>query len=1029
MLSPIALNRFYKALFLRERNSSFLSPILFLAGLKKIRSWKKLRGFRVTPSNFKTRVSFDHLSFFKLGVLLGQKKIRPKKNIDKSWLIDSTNYEFSELDISGYVDRFFILNEYAERGIINPFLYQIAKAIDKVSKKTNTSDLEISICLSSELPILERLIRRAFILELNVCGLKGELRGANDSDKYKEFTRKFYSLEHRLVFFEKYPVLFRTVVTKLDLWAESIIEFLLRLKSDRTLIEKTFGVPLNANLKSISLSGDTHNNGRSVLVIEFCSENFLIYKPRSTSIEFGFQKYIKFFNSVNPNLELLCISVLDMDTYGWVEYVPFIEQLTQNESDIYHYRLGFLTAIVYSINGVDIFFENLISSGTNPVIIDLETMFHTSIDKKNGNGPVSALQLSLYDSIIGIGILPQPNQGATESELFDVSVMGAKKNAQAPYKVSGVENFGRSDMRIAEITGWINENKASSENDFSHLTKINALFHGLEDGLKSVFIHKEALGSTGGVVDKCFKNSKRRLLVRDTKTYGAIQDDEAHPDLLRDQIEREWHWDNLWSEVVDRPNLSLFIHSELNQLKQGDIPYFSGYIDSISITGSDGSVINLSSFLDESPIDLVKNKLISLSQEEIENQIRIASISLGLVNKPNVTQPLIIPSNEATINAASIGNFIYKRLGLYDQCLWCDTSINPVPKAKNFDPVRVIPCDPFLYDGILGIAMFFDDLHRCTANKNFYNISNDLALSVFQEVERNTHYGPSGFTGLSSIIYVINRSITKQNSSLSSYEFRLTSILKLIEAKIAKEERLDFLLGISGVASALLPYVSRTSSKTGLSILRNLLNRLTVAGNEILRTNECIAGMDYLRGFSHGISGISFSLYRLGDFFKAEEVNDLVTKLLLHEYALIKDGIWTDSHIYGGDHLVGWCHGSAGIALALSSMPKIVEKNKFINDYYHKAVSNTLLKGVYESKCLCHGTGGNLLCLRKLSYENKMIYKLSNQFQHDLLERGFSSMGAAQTMGVGLMTGLTGAGYYLLGASDMNFDYDFLTLS
>jgi lantibiotic modifying enzyme len=325
--------------------------------------------------------------------------------------------------------------------------------------------------------------------------------------------------------------------------------------------------------------------------------------------------------------------------------------------------------------------------------------------------------------------------------------------------------------------------------------------------------------------------------------------------------------------------------------------------------------------------------------------------------------------------------------------------------------------------------MFFDDLHRLTDNKNFYSISNDLALSVFKEIECNSHYAPSGFAGLSSIIYVINRSIAKQNSSLSAYESKLSGLVKLIEAKTDQEERLDFLLGISGIACALLPYVSRTSSKTGLSILRNLLTRLTVAGNEILRSKESIAGMDYLRGFSHGITGISLSLYRLGEFFKVEEVNDLVTKLLLHEYALIKDGKWTDSHTYGDDHLVGWCHGSAGIALALSSMPKIIEENKFINDYYHKAVSNTLLKGVYESKCLCHGTGGNLLCLRKLSSENKMISRLTNQFQVDLLESGFSSMGVAQTMGVGLMTGLTGAGYYLLGISDLNFDYDFLTLS
>jgi lantibiotic modifying enzyme len=253
--------------------------------------------------------------------------------------------------------------------------------------------------------------------------------------------------------------------------------------------------------------------------------------------------------------------------------------------------------------------------------------------------------------------------------------------------------------------------------------------------------------------------------------------------------------------------------------------------------------------------------------------------------------------------------------------------------------------------------------------------------------------------------------------------------LLIIETKVAQEERLDFLLGISGIACALLPYVSRTASKLGISILMGLRTRLTAAGNKILESKEPIAGMDYMRGFSHGITGISFALYRLGGFFKDEGLIALATNLLLHEYSLVKNGKWTDTHTYGGEQLVGWCHGSAGIALALSSMPKIVEKNKTIYEYHHKAIANTLAKGSYESRCLCHGTGGNLLCLRKSSLQSEQFRELSSQFQFDLLESGFSSMGAAQSMGIGLMTGLTGAGYLLLGAKDVNFDYDFLTLS
>jgi lantibiotic modifying enzyme len=127
--------------------------------------------------------------------------------------------------------------------------------------------------------------------------------------------------------------------------------------------------------------------------------------------------------------------------------------------------------------------------------------------------------------------------------------------------------------------------------------------------------------------------------------------------------------------------------------------------------------------------------------------------------------------------------------------------------------------------------------------------------------------------------------------------------------------------------------------------------------------------------------------------------------------------------------LVGWCHGSAGIALALSSMPRLLVSNKDVAAYYQLAVSNTLEKACYSSKCLCHGTGGNLLCISTTDSEPEILEKLMVEFEDNLMETGFASFDSAQTMGVGLMTGLSGIGYYLLIRSKKKKDLSFLTLS
>jgi lantibiotic modifying enzyme len=277
----------------------------------------------------------------------------------------------------------------------------------------------------------------------------------------------------------------------------------------------------------------------------------------------------------------------------------------------------------------------------------------------------------------------------------------------------------------------------------------------------------------------------------------------------------------------------------------------------------------------------------------------------------------------------------------------------------------------------------------------------------------------------------VNRCFEKSSISYKDCEERLPALVEKIEALTIKEQRLDFLLGISGIASAILPYVRRTSNKAGISVLKHILSRLQTAAKQITLANDKpIEGMDYLRGLSHGITGIALSLYRLGEFFGSAESIEASLELVLHEYKLTENGNWTDHHMHNEVPLVGWCHGSAGIALGLSLMPKIFNHDRRINSYLRSAISNTKTHGRYDSKCLCHGSFGNALCINftgsRLT-ESKYFHDLNI---NDYLQSGFLSFGAAQSMGVGLMTGLSGAGIYLLGRNMKELaDYGFLSLS
>lgn len=1024
MKSGKALN---KALFISERRVRLQSALYFFQGLKKVKGWKKLSGFKDRQQNFKHRLAVSGTSFYNFCLAIADPAPQAKKMTEDDWKKDFIDKINSNTDLNETITNITSLRNYIERGILSPYLPQICSNILKLREKTGLNTTELEAFLPGLLNSLEQIIRRAFTLELNIRELKGELVGSNNSERFNYYIRTFRSPSQRLDFAASYPVLTRMIGSKLNEWLNVCTELLERLSADRKDLSNLFGLSIHARLKAINQGGDTHNNGRSVFIIEFDDSTKIVYKPRSVSLESGFQEYIAYFNKYTTELNLRQLNILDRAAYGWVEYVKHKEQTTQEESNAYHYKLGYQTALVYSLCGVDVFFENLVAAGPDPIIIDLEALFHTPIDIVRNSNPSQNLQMFLNHSIAGIGILPRPSAGSTDTDVFDISVMGAKKNARAPYKVIGLENFGRSDMRIGETAGWIAETHAASSEIFSQASKNENYFRGLSDGLSSLIANKDRLCASGGLLDEIFSGAVRRLIVRDTKTYGTLQQDETHPDLLRNQIDREWLWDNLWGELKTRPNLSLFIESELAQARLGDIPYFSGHIDSRVVTGGDGIKIDLSNIHSSTPIQSAKARISDLNENTSVRQQRLAATLLGISNVPRITSPAFDPNKSYLKNALEVAEFINSRIEIMSDCSWIYTTYNPAPKANTSTAINIRPCDPYLYDGVSGIALFLHKTWELTGKLDFRNSALNLFDSVFMEIEHSENQPTSGFTGLSSVVYVANRMVSSDELFRIQCEKKLRNIVELVAALAPTDPNVDFLLGIAGTSCAMIPYVRRTLSSTGKQFLFKAMLRLLDEASALLRAESPIPGMLNLRGLSHGISGVALGLYRLGSFFNDQKSIQLAELLLIREYELVESRGWTDSHKYAGEALVGWCHGSAGIACALSEMPELCALNSNIQRYKDAAYKNTVSRGRYSSLCLCHGVLGNIFCLSQPHMDNFGDWDKSIETQ--LMVNGFESLDAAQSIGVGLMTGVTGGGYYLLTKASGQVDRDFLTLA
>ncbi|MHC5855462.1 type 2 lanthipeptide synthetase LanM family protein [Nostoc sp.] len=789
---------------------------------------------------------------------------------------------------------------------------------------------------------LEFSIARAF-KSSQLVRLIGQLQGNSSREQYLKFVKGLLS-DGLLAFFQEYSVLARLAAIATDLWIEASAEFLMRLASDWDKIQQIFqGNGELGQVVDIKLSlSDPHNCGRTVIIIKFASNLKLVYKPKDLGLEQAYFEFISWINQQNISLPLKTLKIINSSTHGWMEFVDALPCEDQEAVKRYYQRAGMILAIVYALKGTDCHCENLIACGEQPVLVDLETLFHHSMWMKEDHPEaISIANQKLAESVIVTALLPGVHiadyKQLGELAALDYCGFGGLNEQQVSAPVLKWVNVNTDSMAMGNEERQLlseNNNQPFGENLDTSLSKhIEELIAGFQQMYQFFVQHQAALLAPDSPI-KAFAGQKVRLVLRNTQLYASILQNSLHPKCLRDGADRSIELDVLALGFIsskDKHPSWEMLAAEKQALEQLDIPYISAYSDNNAIVINSNTTIE--KFVDSCSYDDVIVRLQQFDDANLAEQISIIRSSfyssltfdkLDLSSLPNTTPNLeeIAPVSEKAIlnQVIEIAQEIKQRAiyGSNDSVAWLGMTYDF--QGQRFQ-LRLMGYN--LYNGSGGAALFLAALASVTNKAEF----GDLALATLQSLRKGIqerdpelqqallkHLGMGGATGLASVVYTFVRIAGfLSEPKLIDDAQQIASWLK-VDA-IAADEEPGILMGAAGTILSLLALYKVTQASDTLEqaiAWGNYLLDQRVTTDTGCKIWKNAAGED-LTGFSQGIAGIAYALLQLYATTKDSAFLSTAKEAIAYEQSSLAA---TDNFLDNSQPLASWCHGLPGIILA-----------------------------------------------------------------------------------------------------------------
>lgn len=442
---------------------------------------------------------------------------------------------------------------------------------------------------------------------------------------YDSFLRQ-HDAEHFLRFFAEYSLLARLLIQCIDQWIEVCTEFIERLATDYAEIGLYFYQSQRPGkvVKILPACSDPHYSGRSVFILTFAEGGRLVYKPRCMDIDSAFFTCVQWFNGRGIFPDLKCAKLLTQGAYGWMEYIEHRPCKTRAEVHSYYQRAGVLLCLLYVLGATDVHFENIITNGAYPVVIDLETIVSPSTpfwESSTATDPSSQKQNAysvLRSGMVGLK-LKFLDRYVDMSGLGDADIfVSSLPNLYWEYINTDAMTFSYKTMSV-KMTGKnkvILEGACIKSKDFSA-----DLITGFRGMYRFLMTHRPQLLAKESIFD-LFTSCPIRFVFRPSHTYARQLKRLIHPDFFRDGAER---WIDLqifkktWSKKQMDTRLWMMAEAELNALERLDIPWFGTRPESTCLLTDEGRIIE--NTFHHSALVGIRSCLASLCEEDLEQQI------------------------------------------------------------------------------------------------------------------------------------------------------------------------------------------------------------------------------------------------------------------------------------------------------------------------------------------------------------------------------------------------------------------------
>jgi lantibiotic modifying enzyme len=756
----------------------------------------------------------------------------------------------------------------------------------------------------------------------------------------------------------EYPVLARLMAQTCLHAIDALLELLTRFVADRdTIVEMLFGGVDPGRLLTVSTSGREHRRGRAVAVLRFADGRAVVYQPRSPALLRHFGELASWLNKTIPGLALRPVTTVVRPGHGWVEFVQHRPCASVAEVDRFYRRQGALLALLYAVDATDLHHENLVAAGDQPVLVDVETLFHATLDPvaTAGQDPAS---LALRSSVTRTALLPAP---------LDASEAGRPR-------------LGEKDVDPAEYRF--------------------ALLTGFRAGYDAIVAHRDELAGSGGLLRRC-GDDEIRLVARPTLAYAALLAESTRPDLLRDDRDRHRFFGRLLTDDEGSPARRRLVRFEVADLVAGEVPVFVGRPGSRDAWTHDGE--RVPDLLGASGLDAVTAKITEMDEVDRLDQEWLIAAAMAASTGPVDHRGGDPAPEPAATGVPDPPSLLAAACGIADQIV--ARSLQDEHRA-NWLGLELVdgrhwalaPMGAGLGDGYTGVALFLAQLGRLTDTDRYRELARKalrplpgLLDTLRGEPELARTVGPGGFLGLGGICYALSRMSTLLGDG--EITVWLSRAVELMGTLADRHER-----GPAGIATGhaggLLAMLA-VHKETGLAAAGHVAAAFGARlGDAVVQGTEPYPPT----GFASGAAGVAHAMRRFA-------ATGAVTPPVPVPQPVVGGA---------GDDF-GWCSGMSGVLLAAADCPDHQLDPAAVDD----AVAALAARRPLRDASLCHGELGITEALTVLAQrghadaaQTRVRYAAR---AIGALDRGGPRCGTPNGVpSPGLLTGLAGIGYGFL---------------